>query len=56
MSVDSENQIRILESWYKRLDNDYHDGTPEDPCMICVEAQELGILPDGEPNEVGQYE
>ena len=44
----NKTQKKIVASWYKQLDSDYHDGTPEDPCPICVEAVEMGIIDDGE--------
>lgn len=49
-TIEFENQKRILEKWYKKLDEDYHENNPEG-CPVCYEAFELGIIPEGEPEE-----
>ena len=60
-NVDSENQKRILKSWYKILDEEFGEhGDPDDGCDICYEAIQLGIIGDREPeypeNEVDPME
>ncbi len=50
LTVEIENRQRILEKWYRRLDEDYHENDPEG-CPTCYEAFELGIIPEGEPEE-----
>ena len=51
-TIESENQERILKSWYKILDADYgeHNSDPDDGCDICAEAIELGLIGDREPD------
>ncbi len=52
MTVETENQQRILLEWYERLDADYGEhNDSESPCQVCAEAIELGIIGDREPEE-----
>ena len=51
MTVDSENTKRILKSWYEALDREFGEHGPDDGCIICQDAYELGIIEGREPEE-----
>ena len=49
MIIEEENQKRILEKWYERLDADYGEhGDPDKGCDICWEALQLGLIEEKE--------